>query len=43
MTRNEHSLYIGGRWLPAENGEIYSCLDPYTGEVASRAAATKAR
>ena len=42
MTTNEHTLFIGGRWSPAETGETYTCADPFTGEIASRAAAARA-
>ncbi|PRX02126.1 UNVERIFIED_ORG: aldehyde dehydrogenase family protein [Martelella mediterranea] len=39
MTTNENTLFIGGRWSPSETGQTYTCLDPYTGGIASRAAA----
>lgn len=42
MTTNENTLFIGGRWSPSQSGKTYTCLDPYTGEIASRAAAARA-
>ncbi|AJY46525.1 aldehyde dehydrogenase [Martelella endophytica] len=42
MTTNENTLFIGGRWSPSETGQTYTCLDPYTGGIASRAAAARA-
>ncbi len=39
----EHQLFIGGEWLPAENGQTFEKVNPYTGQViASVAAATPA-
>ncbi len=39
MDIGERSLLIGGRWAPSESGKTYRSLDPYTGEVATTAAA----
>ena len=33
------NLLIGGRSIPARNGATFDRIDPYTGAVASRAAA----
>ncbi|MDQ0787102.1 aldehyde dehydrogenase [Streptomyces sp. B3I8] len=35
-------LFIGGGWTAAADGAVYESLDPYTGEVACRAAAASA-
>lgn len=39
MKNTNESLFIDGRWSPADGGEIYTCLDPYTGQTATRASA----
>ncbi len=39
MTIAEQSLFIAGRWTPSEHGATYHALNPYTGDVATRAAA----
>jgi vanillin dehydrogenase len=35
----EQQLLIGGQWIGSGSGDTFERLDPYTGEVASRAAA----
>ncbi|UWS79091.1 aldehyde dehydrogenase family protein [Phaeobacter sp. G2] len=39
MKNTDESPFIGGRWSPADGGKTYTCLDPYTGETATRASA----
>jgi benzaldehyde dehydrogenase (NAD) len=39
MTVAEQSLFIGGHWTPSESGATYQSVNPYTGDVATRAAA----
>ncbi|PRD43185.1 salicylaldehyde dehydrogenase [Phyllobacterium phragmitis] len=39
MDIGAQNLLIGGRWTAAENGGIYESLNPFTGQVATRAAA----
>ena len=39
MTIAEQSLFIGGQWTPSEGGVTYQSANPYTGGIATRAAA----
>ncbi|PRX10909.1 UNVERIFIED_ORG: vanillin dehydrogenase [Martelella mediterranea] len=39
MTIAEQSLFIGGRWTPSESGATYQSTNPFTGGIATRAAA----
>ena len=39
MSIAEQTMFIGGRWIPSEHGNTYESLDPFTGHVATRAAA----
>uniref|UniRef100_B0T6H7 Salicylaldehyde dehydrogenase n=1 Tax=Caulobacter sp. (strain K31) TaxID=366602 RepID=B0T6H7_CAUSK len=39
MDIGAQNLLIGGRWTAAENGGTYESLNPFTGQVATRAAA----
>ncbi|PRX09516.1 UNVERIFIED_ORG: aldehyde dehydrogenase family protein [Martelella mediterranea] len=39
MTVAEQSLFIAGRWTSSENGATYQSTNPFTGGIATRAAA----
>lgn len=39
MTIGDRSLLIGGQWMPSESRQTYRSLNPYSGEVATTAAA----
>lgn len=39
MATYEQSLLIGGQWMPADGDKTYECVNPFTGETATRAAA----
>jgi acyl-CoA reductase-like NAD-dependent aldehyde dehydrogenase len=39
MATYEQSLLIGGQWMPADSGNTYECVNPFTGKAATRAAA----
>lgn len=38
LSVNEHQLWIGGKWMPANDGAVFDSLNPATGEVVARVA-----